>query len=104
MHQLPLAEFAYNNSYDATTSVKLFFAEKGFNPSIEAIVPGIPAYRSVPDVPDEKTWAEKLEELWAAIEQRWKKVTASQQKYTDKYTKPCKFEVADMVWWSGKNI
>ncbi len=104
MHWLPLAEFAYNNSVHASTGVTPFFAEKGFHPSIEATVRAIPADGSVPDVPDDKARAEKLVELWAAIEQRWKEVTATQQKYTDRCTKPREFEVGDMVWLSGKNI
>jgi len=31
---LPLAEFAYNNTPSATTSVSLFFANKGYHPNI----------------------------------------------------------------------
>ena len=31
---LPLAEFAYNNAPSATTSVSLFFANKGYHPNI----------------------------------------------------------------------
>jgi hypothetical protein len=71
VHWLPLAKFAYNNTVHASTGVTPFFAEKGFHPSIEAIVRAIPADRSVPDVPDAKARAEKLVELRAAIEQRW---------------------------------
>jgi hypothetical protein len=47
---------------------------------------------------------EKLVELGAAIEQRWKVVTTTQRKYADRRTKPSEFEVGDMVWLSGKNI
>src|SRR6266571_5529561 len=31
---LPLAEFAYNNALNATTSVSPFFANKGYHPNI----------------------------------------------------------------------
>jgi len=31
---LPLAEFAYNNAPSTTTSVSLFFANKGYHPNI----------------------------------------------------------------------
>ena len=31
---LPLAEFAYNNAPSATTGISLFFANKGYHPSI----------------------------------------------------------------------
>jgi hypothetical protein len=31
---LPLAEFTYNNAPNATTSISLFFANKGYHPNI----------------------------------------------------------------------
>ena len=31
---LPLAEFAYNNALSATTSISLFFANKGYHPNL----------------------------------------------------------------------
>jgi hypothetical protein len=104
VHWLPLAKFAYNNSVHAFTSVTLFFAEMGFHPSKEVTVRAIPADRSVADVPDAKAQAEKLVELRAAIEQRWKEITATQRKYADRHTKSPNSEVGDMVWLSGKNI
>ena len=33
---LPIAEFAYNNAPNATTGISLFFANKGYHPSISA--------------------------------------------------------------------
>jgi hypothetical protein len=99
-----LAEFAYNNRVHASTSVTLFYTEKGFHPSIEATMQAIPADGPVPDVPDAMTRAERLVELRVALEQRLKEVTATQRKYTDRRTKPREFEVGDMVWLSGKII
>jgi transposase InsO family protein len=104
VHWLPLAEFAYNSSVHASTGVTPYFAENGFHPSIEATVRAILADGSVPDVPNVKARAEKLVELRAAIEQRWKAVTATQWKYANRRTKPREFEVGNMVWLSGKNI
>jgi transposase InsO family protein len=98
VYWLPLAEFAYNNSVHASTGVTPFYAEKGFHPSIEATVQAIPADGTFLDVPDAKARAEQLVELRTAIEQRWKKVTATQRKYADRRTKPHEFEVGDMVW------
>ncbi len=103
-HWLPLAEFAYNNSVHASTSVMLFFAEKGFHLSIKATVRAIPADESVPDVHDVEARAEKFVELRVAIEQRWKDVATTQQKYAYRRTKPREFEVGDMVLLSGNNI
>jgi hypothetical protein len=104
VHWLLLVKIAYNNSVHASTGVMPFFTIKGFHPSIEATFRAITADRSVPDVPDAKAWAEKLVELWAAIEQCWKEVTATQRKYSDRSIKPRELKVSDMVWLSGKNI
>jgi hypothetical protein len=80
VHRLPLTELAYNNSIHASTGITLFFAGKGFHRSIEATVRAILADGSVRDVPDAKAQAEKLVELRAAIEQRWKEVIVTQRK------------------------
>ncbi len=104
VYWLPLAEFAYNNSVHATTSVTPFFTEKGFHLSIEATVQAIPADGTILDVPDVKARAKRLVELPTAIEQRWKEITVTQRKYADRRTKPGEFEVSDMVWLSGKKI
>lgn len=55
-------------------------------------------------MPDAWAIVDQLVELWAAIKQRWKKVTAPQWKYAIRSIKPCEFAVSDMVWQSGKNI
>jgi hypothetical protein len=82
----------------------LFVAEKGFHPSIEATIRAIAADTSILDMPDAKALSDKLAELWAAMEQHQKEVIVTQQKYTDRRTKPCEFEVGNIVWLSGKNI
>jgi hypothetical protein len=97
VHWLPLAEIAYNNSVHASTSITLFFADKGFHPSVETTIKAIVANRFVLDVPDAKAGAEKLVELWAAIEQHWNEAIATQLKYTDRRTKRREFEVSDIV-------
>ncbi len=97
VYWLPLAEFAYNNSVHASVGVTPFYAEKGFHPSIEATIQDIPADRIVLDLPDARARADRLVDLWAAIEQCWKKVTATQRKYADRRTRPPEFAVGDMV-------
>jgi hypothetical protein len=88
VHWLPLAEFAYNDSVYASIGITPFYAEKGFHPSIEATVQAILANGYIPNVPNARARAEKLVKLWAAIEQRWKEVTATQRKYAIRWTKP----------------
>jgi hypothetical protein len=102
VHWLHLAEFTYNNSVHASTGVMPFFAEMGFHPSIEATVQAIPADGSVHNVLDAKVRAEKLVELWAALELYWTKVTVTPKKYADRCTRLCEVEVSDMVLLSGK--
>jgi hypothetical protein len=90
VHRLPFAKFAYNHSIHASTGITIFFAEKGFHPSIQATVWVSPADRYMHNVPDVNTWVEKLLELWAAIKQHWKEVTTTEQKYAARHTKPVK--------------
>jgi hypothetical protein len=101
---LPRAQFAYNNNIYVSTGVTKFFAENGFHPSIEATIHDVPVGRSVLDVPDAKAQAERLAEFRAAVEQRWRMVSATQQKYADRRTKPHEFQADDVVWLSGNNI
>src|SRR5260370_23108295 len=53
---LPLAEFAYNNAMNKTTGVSLFFANKGYHPSLMAElnvqVSSIGAQRFISDLDD----------------------------------------------------
>jgi hypothetical protein len=70
VYWLPLAEFAHNNNLHASTRVTLFYAEKGFHPSLEANVQAIPADRTITDVPDARVCADRQVEIWAAIVQR----------------------------------
>jgi hypothetical protein len=99
-----LAEFAYNNSFYASTGVTPFYAEWMVYPSIEEAVRDVLDDRSVPDVPDAKARAEQMVKLRAFLEKRWREATVTQQKYADRRTKPRKFTVGDMVWLSGKII
>jgi hypothetical protein len=75
---LPLAEFAYNNSIYASTGVTPFYAKQMVLPNIEEAVREIPADGSVPDVPDSKARAEKMVELCAFLEKRWREATTTQ--------------------------
>src|SRR5258708_10411509 len=76
---LPLAEFAYNNATNDTTRNSLFFANKGYHPSLMA----------EPDVQVSSTGAQHfisdLDDLHAELKQSIVKAKECHQKYADKH-------------------
>ncbi len=58
VYWLILVKFTYNNRVHASIRVTLFYAEKGFLPSIEATLQAIPADGSILDVLDAKAQAD----------------------------------------------
>jgi hypothetical protein len=101
---LPQAEFAYNNSVHASMGLTPFYAEKTHHPGLSECIQEVPIDGSVPNVSDARARAQKVIEIRAVLEKRWKEATATQQKYADKRMKPRESAVGDMVWLSGKNI
>ncbi len=64
----------------------------------------VPADGSVPDVPDARARAQRVLEIRAVLEKRWKEATATKRKYADRCTKPQDLAMANMVWLSSWNI
>ena len=79
---LPLVEFAYNNAMNETTGVSLFFANKGYHPSIVA----------EPDVQVSSTGAQcfilDLDDLHVELKQSIAKAQEHYQKYADEHCSP----------------
>jgi hypothetical protein len=95
---LPLAEFAYNNSVQASTGLSPFFACYGFHPRLDC-EPSAPSL--VPAV------AERIDALSRAresAEQHWQHAVAYQKRYYDSHHRPQVFNVGDRVWLSSKNL
>jgi hypothetical protein len=93
VYRLTPAELAYNNSVHASKDVMDFHAKKGFYASIEDTVLAILGDESVLDLLDARAWADRPVELQVAIEQQWKKVTATQQKYSNRNIKHYVFTI-----------
>ncbi len=79
---LLLAEFAYNNATNKMTGVSLFFANKGYHPSIAA----------EPDVQVSSTGAQcfisDLDDLHAELKWSIAKAQECYQKYADEHHSP----------------
>src|SRR6266436_4874430 len=79
---LPLAEFTYNNAMNEMTGVSLFFANKGYHPSLVA----------EPNVQVSSTGAQcfilDLDDLHAELKQSIVKAQECYQKYADEHRSP----------------
>src|SRR5258707_1019940 len=94
---LPLVEFAYNNAMNETTGVSLFFANKGYHPSIVA----------EPDVQVSSTGAQcfilDLDDLHVELKQSIAKAQEHYQKYADEHCSPAPLlKIGDQVYVKSK--
>src|SRR5260221_581790 len=94
---LPLVEFAYNNAMNETTGVSLFFANKGYHPSIVA----------EPDVQVSSTGAQcfilDLDDLHVELKQSIAKAQEHYQKYADEHCSPAPLlKIGDQVYVKAK--
>ncbi len=94
---LLLAEFAYNNAMNKMTGVSLFFANKGYHPSIVV----------EPDVQVSSTGAQcfisGLDDLHAELKQSIVKAQECYQKYADKHCSPAPpLKIGNQVYVKAK--
>ncbi|QRV99033.1 Retrotransposable element Tf2 protein [Ceratobasidium sp. AG-Ba] len=96
---LPMAEFAYNNSVNASTNQTPFFACYGFHPRFSI---GQQADESVPHAD------ERADQLKARMEELQSSVTLANEKikryYDLKHRSPEDIKVGDKVWLDARNI
>ena len=92
---LPLAEFAYNNSWQSTTGELPFYLLMGWNPRFDDNVAKIPDHS--PKVPVVTDWLGLL--LWAreALEQCWEAAITKQVEFYNKTVKPQSYSKGDLV-------
>jgi hypothetical protein len=94
---LPLAEFAYNNTPNATTGVSPFFANKGYNPSI--------AVHSERDLASARAqeFITDLDELHQELRKAIHSVQENYQHSADKNRLPAPdFKIGDRVFVKAK--
>ena len=97
---LPMAEFAYHNSFHKSLGMTPFMAMYGYNPEIrfegEALEEG--------NVPTAKERVQKLHEIRAKLADTYRSAVADQQKYFNAKHKPKGFQVGSLVMLSAKNL
>ena len=76
---LPLAEFAYNNSENATTGITLFYANKGLHPRYSSEIP-----RTASNVPLAEHHLDNLKEVQEDLIFYIQEAQESHSKYFDK--------------------
>lgn len=96
---LPVAEFSYNNSQNASTKQTPFFANLGYHPNI---LPKFPAVSPIPAV------AERISALQQNLELLKGTLERAQENYkkaADKFRRPAPmFKIGDKVWLSTRNL
>ena len=96
---LPHAEFAYNNSRNATTGLTPFFALYGYHPDTE-LATGSPSL-DVPAVNDRIADLKRVREI---MDENWKQAVKTQAVYHRRTTTAKSYSVGDRVYLSGRNI
>ena len=95
---LPLAEFSFNNSVNASTGHTPFYACHGFNPSFDPCMPvtsHIPAATNI---------REKLDQVIAEIREHLAKAQENAQRYANRRRMDFNPEVGQKVWLLTKNL
>ena len=97
---LPMAEFAYNNSKNASTGLSPFEVMTGYSPRMTFEEPSDPRAKSV----SAKAHARHLDNLMEVCNEALLAAQQHQKTFVDKHSKPIQFAVGDYVWLRGKNI
>lgn len=97
---LPLAEFAYNNTYQATIKTTPFFANLGFNPKFTVSLPGL-TKNSVRST----DYIQAFKDLHANLKFNIEEALETHAKYYDaKVKQQPALKIGDKVWLDTKNI
>lgn len=95
---LPMAEFAFNNTPSATTSISPFFANYGYHPTHPALI-GIST-----NTPAAYAYAQQLMETHQHIQQQTLKAQQRQAHNADLSRKETTFNIGDQVLLSTANL
>ena len=99
---LPLAEFAYNNSWQSTTGELLFYLLMGQNPRFDDDVTEILDHS--PKVPVVTDWLRPLLQARKALERCWEAAVTKQVEFYNKMVKPWSYSKGDLVLLSAAHI
>ena len=97
---LPMAEFAYNNAYNASIRMSPFMANLGYDPRM--------SWEESPDIKSRAKAAldnvQELRQLTSVLRENLQRAQSDQAKFKDKRTKPRAYKVGEKVYLNGKNI
>ena len=99
---LPLAKFAYNNSWQSTTGELLFYLLMGQNPQFNDDVTKIPDHS--PKVPAVTNRLRPLLQAREALEQHWEAAITKQVEFYNKMVKPRSYSKGDLILLSAAHI
>ena len=96
---LPLAEFSFNNTINASTKLTPFYVNYGYHPKFEYITP---SESIVPSIDDRLKIMEAVrEELQTTLE----KTIEDQERYANEHRAEVPpIQVGDLVWLNAKNL
>jgi hypothetical protein len=97
---LPVAEFAYNNAYQASIKTSPFYANYGYHPRFTFST----TTASPLDIPAAKELADKLAAHHDALAENIKTAQDTQARYYDAKHQRVEFKVGDKVWLLSTNI
>ena len=100
VENLPMAEFAYNNSRNSSTGMSPFEAMQGYSPRMSYEEHADPKAKSKTAVEH----AKDLEDLMKVLKENLKDAQAQQAKYHDQRRSFKQYKLGDYVWLNGKNI
>ncbi len=99
---LPLAKFAYNNSWQSTTGELLFYLLMGQNSQFDDNITEIPDHS--PEVPVVTNQLRPLLQVCEALEQCWEAAVTKQVEFYNKMVKPWSYSKGDLVLLSAAHI
>ena len=99
---LPLAKFAYNNSWQSTTGELPFYLLMGQNSRFNDNITKIPDHS--PEVPVVTDWLRPLLRVCEALEQCWEAAVTKQVEFYNKTVKPWSYSKGDLVLLSAAHI
>jgi hypothetical protein len=97
---LPLAEFAYNNSFHQSTGTTPFYANYAFHPRSDLLTNGKPSSNN----PVANDYSEALNAIFDNVQKHLTKAQEDYRTYANQLRQHHQFQIGDQVWLLTKNI